>query len=103
VVAEVLGRFGQVHRRQLETSGDALIECGEHAEAELTCQCWLADQQQCEREGLFVQLAPLIVPRSQTCRHRITPMIHMPITVNSIGGVHNAFTQTGGNGQSRIS
>jgi hypothetical protein len=26
-------------------------------------------------------------------------MIHMPITVNSIGGVHNAFTETGGNGQ----
>jgi hypothetical protein len=23
----------------------------------------------------------------------------MPITVNSIGGVHNAFTETGGNGQ----
>jgi hypothetical protein len=25
-------------------------------------------------------------------------MIHTPITVNSIGGVHNAFTETGGNG-----
>ena len=26
-------------------------------------------------------------------------MIHTPITVNSIGGVHNVFTETGGNGQ----
>jgi hypothetical protein len=26
-------------------------------------------------------------------------MIHTPITVNGIGGVHNAFTETGGNGQ----
>jgi hypothetical protein len=35
----------------------------------------------------------------QTCTHRMTPMIHTPITVNRIGGVHNAFTETGGKGQ----
>ena len=48
--------------------------------------------------GPLVQLAPFIVPRPQTCTHRITPMIHTPITVNSIGGMHNAFTETGGYG-----
>jgi hypothetical protein len=43
------------------------------------------------------------VPRSQTGTHRITPTIHMPIAVNSIGGVHHAFTETGGKAKSCIS
>jgi hypothetical protein len=43
----------------------------------------------------FVQLS-LIVPR-KSCTQRITPTIHTPITVNGISGMHNAFTETGGN------
>jgi hypothetical protein len=49
---------------------------------------------------LFVQLALLIVPRSPDLHSPLlTPMIHTPITVNSIGDVHNAITETGRNGQ----
>jgi hypothetical protein len=39
--------------------------------------------------------APLPTP----CTHQLTPMILTPITVNSIGGVHNALAETGENGQ----
>jgi len=34
VVAEVLRRFGQVHRRELVASGDALIEGSEDAQSQ---------------------------------------------------------------------
>jgi hypothetical protein len=40
----------------------------------------------------------LIVP-PQSCTQRITPKIYTPITVNSISGVHNVLTETGGNRQ----
>ena len=49
MVAEVLGGLSQVHRRQLVSGGDALIDRGEHAKPQLTGERWLADQQQRER------------------------------------------------------
>jgi hypothetical protein len=37
------------------------------------------------------------VPRPTLAHHQSTPMIHTPLSVNSISGVHTVFTETSGN------
>jgi hypothetical protein len=37
------------------------------------------------------------VPRPHTAHQQSTPMIHTPLAVNSISGLHTVFTETSGN------
>jgi len=51
VVAEVAGRLGQVHGPQAEAGGDALVEGGEHAHAQVAAEHGLADEDAGEGAG----------------------------------------------------